>query len=84
MATHDHEYNPECCYDHRRPTTFTRPELEEAVGWKATLPLTGRFVEVREGDAGPYIMFEVDQRWGLAPGTRLGFDMEAFYHVDPT
>jgi hypothetical protein len=71
-------------YDARLRTQFTLQEAESLVGAKARLPLTGMFVEARESENGPYLMFEVDPRWGLAPGTRLGFDVEAFDKIRPS
>ena len=76
------EYSPERDYDHRKPTSFRPGELDTFVGWKGVLPLTGRFVEVRESDNGPFVMFEPDQRWGFPYGTRFGMDMEAFRGVE--
>lgn len=76
------EYDPQRDYDSRKPTTFTKSELERRIGWKGVLPLTGRFVEVRVSEAGPYMVFQPDERWGLHPDTRLGFDMEAFKGVE--
>lgn len=71
------ERDPELDYDARQRTTFTLPEVEEMVGYKAVLPMTGRIVEARESEAGPYAIFVPDERWGM-PGMRLGLDLEAF------
>jgi hypothetical protein len=48
------------------------------VGQTAVLPLTGRFVAAGESASGPYVKFEVDERWGFAPQMSLVMDLEAF------
>lgn len=77
------EFDPETDYDARKPTSFTLPEIERVIGYKAVLPLTDRFVRAIQSDAGAYVMFEVDQRWGFDPPIRLGMDLEAFRGVEP-
>ena len=62
-------------YDHTQPTKHTAQECEAAVGKTATLVLTGKIVEARESDSGPFVMFAPDDRFGL--DTRLGFDLDA-------
>lgn len=63
-------------YDHNNPTRFTKEECEAAVGKKATLPLTGHIIEAGEGDAGPFVRFQIDDRFGFE-SLVLGLDLDA-------
>jgi hypothetical protein len=65
-------------YDHSQRSGATRADAEAAVGHSATLTLTGEIVRAGESNEGAWVMFEVDERWGLPPGTRLGMDLECF------
>ena len=76
------EYDPQRDYDARKPTKFTKPELERLLGYKGVLPLTGRFVEVKESNAGPFMVFQIDERWGFDPDTRFGMDLDAFKGIE--
>lgn len=76
------EYDPQRDYDSRKPSDFTVQELQSFIGYKGILPLTGRFVEVGESNSGPYIKFQIDERWGFPPGTKFVMDMEAFKGVE--
>lgn len=68
-------------YDAVKRTDATREECEAAIGKRATLTLTGVIKDVEERDAGPFVKFSVDHRWGFAlsedrPFT-IGLDLEA-------
>lgn len=52
-------------YDARNRTARTSEECKAAVGRRATLTLTGTIIEAREHEAGPHVVFEIDERWGL-------------------
>lgn len=66
-------------YNAENDTQFSLAECEEVVGKVAELHLTGTIVEAREGDAGPFVVFEPDERWGVQ--VKLGFDLDAFVNV---
>lgn len=77
------EFKPERDYNASVRSRFTLAEARGLVGATARLPLTGRFVDAGEGPAGTYIVFEVDQRWGLTDRpVQWRFDIEAFDKVD--
>lgn len=65
-------------YDAKNDTRAKPEDCEAAVGKRATLPLTGRIVETRTSNNGCFVMFEIDERWGFAPGQKFGLDLEAF------
>lgn len=67
-------------YNAENDTQFSLAECEEAVGKVAELHLTGTIVKAREGDAGPFVVFKPEERWGLGV-TKLGFDLDAFLNV---
>ena len=69
-------------YNHTQPTRFTTTQCADAVGKRATLHLTGTITEQRVSDAGPFVMFDVDERWGLG-NVRLGFDLDALEVSEP-
>jgi hypothetical protein len=75
-------------YDAKNPTAFTLADCEKAVGKRATVALTGTIVEAREGPAGPYVMFQIDGRWGfgnpIGQPYKLGIDLDALNTEDAT
>lgn len=67
-------------YDAANRTQATAADAEAAIGKRAELHLTGTIVSTGVSSAGPYVMFEVDGRWGLGTPDnpfRMGFDLEA-------
>lgn len=68
-------------YNHNNETSFTTADIEKMIGATARLPLTGRLVEVGQSDRGPFVLFEVDERWGFGRW-RVGVDVEALDKVD--
>lgn len=65
-------------YNAANRTRHTLAECQNVVGQRATLTLTGTIVAALEHNAGAFVKLEVDERWGFAPGTRFGMDLEAF------
>lgn len=65
-------------YHYTNTSTATVEQAEALIGKPVTLPLTGIVADVIQTDGGVCVLMEVDERWGLAPGTRLGFDLEAY------
>lgn len=63
-------------YNHRVKSQYTLAENEQVVGKRAVLAITGEIVEARESEAGSFVVFEPDERWGMA--ARLGMDRECF------
>lgn len=65
-------------YDAADRTKFSLGEAEALVGTRARLPLTGTIVDAGESDAGAWVLFEIDARWGFRGRIdRLGCDVEA-------
>lgn len=62
-------------YDHTQPTSYTLEQCKAVIGEPARLELTGRVVDARESDAGPFVLFEVDERFGFGE-LRFGLDLE--------
>jgi hypothetical protein len=54
-------------YDATKPSGFSLTEAEDAVGRRATLPLTGQIVEAGESPAGSFVKFALDPEWGFGP-----------------
>lgn len=67
-------------YNAENPTAFTREQCDAAVGKRVSLTLTGKVVKARESGLGPYVVVEIDQRFGLPD--RLGMDLDAFEVLD--
>jgi hypothetical protein len=67
-------------YHHSDATKFSREDCENAVGRRVSLTLTGKIVEARESDAGPFVIFEIDERFGLP--TKLGLDLDLLEFFD--
>lgn len=75
-------------YDAKNRTNATAEQCEALIGQRATLTLTGEFVKVgADGGVGPYVYFQVDDRWGFTQPTLVGMprkplclamDVEAF------
>lgn len=63
-------------YDHNKPSALSQQACEDAVGCTATLSLTGRIIEAGSSDAGPYVRFKLDERWGFGDFT-LRIDLDA-------
>lgn len=62
-------------YNHENPTRFTAEQCEDAVGKHGTLALTGTVVGCGNSDAGPYVKFLLDERWGFGE-FRLTVDLD--------
>lgn len=63
-------------YNHTKPSEFTLKDCEEAVGSTAKLILTGEIIDAGESTSGPYVKFQVDERFGF--GTYIiGLDLDA-------
>lgn len=61
---------------------FTEPpgsleDAKAAVGRKATLHLTGTITEAKVSQAGAFVRFHVDERWGFRGDFVLGCDLAA-------
>lgn len=61
-------------YHHTKPTEASMEDCSEAVGKRAVLQLEGTIVEARAGPAGPFVMFQPDERFGF--GAKFGADLE--------
>ena len=64
-------------YDHNNPSRFTLADADAAVGKRATVTLTGTIVKSCQSEAGPYVKFLIDERWGFGRH-ELGMDLDAF------
>lgn len=58
-------------------TQATHEECEAAIGRRATLSLTGTITEMGSSEAGHWVKFVVDERWGFGE-LGLIMDLEAF------
>jgi hypothetical protein len=67
-------------YSHLDTSKHSLADCEAAVGKQAKLVLTGEIVRAGESGAGPYVVFQADEKWGFP--TRLGFDLEVF-EIEP-
>ena len=72
MTANSREYDAATTY----PDTLA--DAEAAVGERATLHLTGMIVSAGESDAGAFVHFQVDERWGFGTGFVLAADLAAF------
>jgi hypothetical protein len=64
-------------YNHINITKHTSEEREAAIGKRAIVRLTGQIVAARDSGSGGYVVFRVDERWGLGPFS-LAMDLECF------
>lgn len=67
-------------YHHSQRTRFTREECKAAVGKRVELTLTGTIVEARSHEAGDFVIFEADERFGFS--APIGGDLELFKVLD--
>lgn len=68
-------------YDAANKSAVTLAEGEAMVGKTAELHLTGKIVEAGATEAGTFVKFEVDERWGFPPGQKFVMDADAFTNV---
>jgi hypothetical protein len=71
-------------YDHTRRSAFTLDEAKALVGYRCRLPLTGRIIDAGQSDAGVYVKFMPDERWGFGRDFIIGLDVEALDHMRTT
>jgi hypothetical protein len=64
-------------YDAKNTSPYTLEENQKVVGKKASLTITGEIVDAGESEAGSYIKFKVDERWGF-PFMEIVMDRDPF------
>lgn len=68
----------EWLYDAATTYPDTLADAEAAVGKRAVLHLTGEVVSAGASDAGAYVRFRIDDRWGFGTGQVFVMDLAAF------
>jgi hypothetical protein len=63
-------------YNHTNPTQFSEGACARSVGKRATLILTGVITEGARSEAGPFVKFQPDDRFGFGD-FRIGIDLDA-------
>ena len=63
-------------YDHRNPSAFSAHACAKTVGKRATLELTGEIVDWGQSEEGPFVKFQVDERFGWGANFKLVMDLD--------
>lgn len=69
-------------YDAARKSSVTLPEAQAAIGRRATLTLTGEIIDAGQSEAGTFVKFRLDPRWGFAPQDTFVMDFDPFILED--
>lgn len=55
-------------YNYKNKSQHTLGDCLLAVGKRGTIPFTGTIVDAGTSDHGPYVKFQLDERWGFGDG----------------